>query len=105
MKPKSSLHRLPGFDQRTGRWELLVFVSLGIAGIWLAVAAARQAGHFATERDAIAATLTGGQAMARHRSKTKHAATNFTAIPYRRRVNSPAGGAFESRGRHLLTGQ
>ena len=89
MKPKPRLHRLPGYDRHTGRWELLVFISIGFAGVWLAVSAVRQAGRFATDRDEIAATLSGEPVVALHHNNTNHAVTNLTAIPPARQSDRP----------------
>ena len=89
MKTNSRVHRLPGYDRPTGRWELLVFVSLGFVGIWLAASAVRQAGDFASERDAIAATLSGEPTLAVHPANTNHALTNLSALPCTGGTNRP----------------
>jgi len=72
-------HRLPGYDCPTQRLELCAFLGLGVVALWLAVGAWRQAASFATERDQIAATLSGGGAVAV--GATNFAATNLTVVP------------------------
>ena len=76
------MHRLPGYDHQTRRWELVAFLGLGFVGLWLVAGAWREAASFAVERDEIAARLSGCPVLAAG-SPTNHGVTNLTAIPHR----------------------
>ena len=52
------MNRLPGHDQTTQRSELLVFASLGFAGVMLIALAAVQMTEFVASRDRMVAALT-----------------------------------------------
>lgn len=52
------MNRLPGQDQTTQRSELLVFASLGFAGVMLIALATVQMTEFVVSRDRVVAALT-----------------------------------------------
>lgn len=52
------MNRLPGDDQTTQRSELLVFASLGFAGVMLIALATVQMTEFVASRDGVVAALT-----------------------------------------------
>ncbi len=73
-------YRLPGYDHRTRGSELVAFSSLGLVAVALIGCAIAESARFATERDCIVATLSGGSCEgvpAVTWAHTNHAATNL----------------------------
>lgn len=74
--------RLPQYDGKTRRAELVVFAALGCLGLAVVGGALFNAGRFAANRDGIEDTLTGGQPSQAVLASmpTNHSGTNLTGV-------------------------
>jgi hypothetical protein len=80
---RNQRHRLPRYDSGTSRFELGVFLGLGLSALALIAPALLESGRFAANRDAITEALTAGQATEIELAccPTNPVATNRTAAP------------------------
>ena len=76
-------NRLPRYDSGTSRFELGVFLGLGLSALALIAPALIESGRFAANRDAVTEALTGGQPADTELAccPTNPVATNTTAAP------------------------
>lgn len=77
------MNRLPRYDSPTRRFELGVFLGLGLTALALIGPALIESGRFAANRAAITEALTAGQPADTELAccPTNPAVTNVTAIP------------------------